>query len=453
MQYEVKLQKGLECGGAYVKLLTEGEDGAAVGLRAGEEYTDKTPFTIMFGPDKCGTTNKVHFIFRHKNPVTGEWEEKHLKNPPLPKITKTTALYTLIVRPDETYEILVNDESVKSGSLLEDFDPPVNPPKEIDDPTDFKPETWVDVQQIPDPHATKPTDWDEDAPATIIDETATMPEDWLPNEPQTIPDPTAEKPEEWDDEEDGDWIPEMVPNPVCEEVSGCGPWSQPTIKNPAYKGKWTAPMIANPAYKGPWAPRKISNPSYFEDVHPSEMTPLLGLGFELWTMTDDILFDNIYVGHSEEDAKTLAKQTFHVKVAQEKEEEGSLDEDDDESTGELSKLDFVKLRALQFVHMFKQNPTQAIKSMPETAGALAAALFTLLGMLGALFGLVGSSSKPTIQVKKTTSASAKVEGKPISGAKAAAPVEAVSNKEKEALDKAGVNTEGLKKRGVTGKAE
>lgn len=52
----------------------------------------------MFGPDKCGSTNKVHFIFRHQNPITGEWEEKHLINPPAPKITKTTALYTLIVK-------------------------------------------------------------------------------------------------------------------------------------------------------------------------------------------------------------------------------------------------------------------------------------------------------------------------------------------------------------------
>jgi len=143
VQYEVKLQKGLECGGAYIKLLTESDDGD--GLRAGEEYTDKvsssftqtaladeqTPFTIMFGPDKCGATNKVHFIFRHRNPKTGEWEEKHLKTPPNPKITKTTALYTLIVNPDQTFEILINDESVRKGSLLEDFDPAVNPPSEI----------------------------------------------------------------------------------------------------------------------------------------------------------------------------------------------------------------------------------------------------------------------------------------------------------------------------------
>ncbi len=81
----------------------------------------------------------------------------------------------------------------------------------------------------------QPADWDETAPPTIIDETATMPADWLPDEPSMIPDPEADKPDEWDDEEDGDWVPDMVPNPRCQAVSGCGPWEQPTIANPAYK--------------------------------------------------------------------------------------------------------------------------------------------------------------------------------------------------------------------------
>lgn len=35
----------------------------------------------MFGPDKCGKSHKVHFIFRHRNPVTGEYEEKHARQP------------------------------------------------------------------------------------------------------------------------------------------------------------------------------------------------------------------------------------------------------------------------------------------------------------------------------------------------------------------------------------
>jgi calnexin len=93
IRYEVKLQSGLECGGAYMKLLTVSEKGIHA-----EEFSDKTPYTIMFGPDKCGSTNKVHFIFRHKNPKTGEYEEKHMQSPPSVKLSKLSTLYTLIVK-------------------------------------------------------------------------------------------------------------------------------------------------------------------------------------------------------------------------------------------------------------------------------------------------------------------------------------------------------------------
>ena len=66
------------------------------------------------------------------------------------------ALIYLYYVSNQTFEIFVNNESVKSGSLLENFEPPVNPPKEIDDPEDKKPEDWVDVARIPDPDAKKP---------------------------------------------------------------------------------------------------------------------------------------------------------------------------------------------------------------------------------------------------------------------------------------------------------
>lgn len=90
--------------------------------------------------------------------------------------------------PDQTYEILINNESKKKGSLLEDFEPPVNPPKEIgescassssiahwltkyctltDDPEDKKPADWVDTPKITDPDAKKPDDWDEDVSAEM----------------------------------------------------------------------------------------------------------------------------------------------------------------------------------------------------------------------------------------------------------------------------------------------
>ena len=38
---------------------------------------------------------------------------------------------------------------------MEDFEPAVNPPAEIDDPEDKKPEDWVDTKRIPDPDAVK----------------------------------------------------------------------------------------------------------------------------------------------------------------------------------------------------------------------------------------------------------------------------------------------------------
>ena len=97
----------------------------------------------------------MHFIFRHKNPISGEFEEKHLKLPPKPNFGKSTNLYTLHLFPNNTYDVLFNGESFNLGNLLEDFNPPVNPEKEIDDPDDKKPEDWVDEKRIADPDAVK----------------------------------------------------------------------------------------------------------------------------------------------------------------------------------------------------------------------------------------------------------------------------------------------------------
>ncbi|NXP38712.1 CLGN protein, partial [Leiothrix lutea] len=55
VQYEVNFQKGIDCGGAYIKLLSSSND---LNL---EYFFDKTPYTIMFGPDKCGEDYKLHF--------------------------------------------------------------------------------------------------------------------------------------------------------------------------------------------------------------------------------------------------------------------------------------------------------------------------------------------------------------------------------------------------------
>ncbi|KAL4881590.1 Calreticulin family-domain-containing protein [Aspergillus karnatakaensis] len=398
VQYEVKPQNSLVCGGAYMKLLQDNKK------LLSDEFSNTTPYVIMFGPDKCGATNKVHFIFRHKNPKTGEYEEKHLKAPPSARTSKLSSLYTLIVRPDQSFQILIDGAAVKNGTLLEDFNPPVNPEKEIDDPKDSKPDTWVDEAKIPDPEASKPDDWDEEAPYEIVDEAAEKPDDWLEDEPNSIPDPEAEKPEDWDDEEDGDWIPPTIPNPKCSEVAGCGPWSAPLIKNPAYKGKWSAPLIENPAYKGPWAPRKIANPAYFEDKTPSNFEPIGAIGFEIWTMQNDILFDNIYIGHSVEDAEKLRKETFDVKrpieEAQEEASKPKKAEKEDGTTVSFKEdpVTFVREKVDHFVGLFKEDPITAVKEVPEVAGGLGALLLTAILVI---VGAIGASSPaPAAAAKK-----------------------------------------------------
>lgn len=313
VQYEVNLQNGQECGGAYIKLIS-----AQKGRVDLKNFHDKTPYTIMFGPDKCGNDFKLHFIFRHVNPLTEEIEEKHAKRPrdkiEEPFKDKKSHLYTLVIRPDNTFEISLDHEVINSGSLLEDFTPSVNPPKEIDDPEDFMPEDWDEREKIPDPEATKPDDWDEDAPMQIPDPVAEKPSGWLDDEPEMVPDPTAEKPDDWDDEMDGEWEAPLITNPKCVDAPGCGEWKPPMVDNPEFKGKWRPPMIDNPNYRGKWKPRKIPNPDFFEDLEPFKMTAIDAVGLELWSMSDNILFDNILVTDNVAEAYQFAQETFDLKV-------------------------------------------------------------------------------------------------------------------------------------------
>ena len=62
VQYEVAFQNGLDCGGAYIKLLSKDPNLSLKNLH------DKTPYTIMFGPDKCGHDSKVTRQFLKPSP-------------------------------------------------------------------------------------------------------------------------------------------------------------------------------------------------------------------------------------------------------------------------------------------------------------------------------------------------------------------------------------------------
>ncbi|KAK7282152.1 hypothetical protein RIF29_10731 [Crotalaria pallida] len=317
LQFETRLQKGLECGGAYLKYLRTQEAGWKP-----KEFDNEAPYSIMFGPDKCGATNKVHFILKHKNPKSGEYVEHHLKDTPSVPLDKLSHVYTAILKPDNELQILIDGEEKKKANFLssEDFEPPLIPSKTIPDPDDTKPEDWDERAKIPDPDAVKPEDWDEDAPFEIEDEEAEKPEGWLDDEPEEIDDPDATKPEDWDDEEDGEWEAPKIDNPKCEAAPGCGEWKRPTKKNPAYKGKWSAPYIDNPAYKGIWKPQEIPNPNYFELEKP-DFEPIAAIGIEIWTMQDGILFDNILIATDDKIAASYRETTWKPKFTIEKEKQ------------------------------------------------------------------------------------------------------------------------------------
>eukprot|EP00730_Choanoeca_flexa_P014363 TRINITY_DN6257_c0_g1_i2.p1 TRINITY_DN6257_c0_g1~~TRINITY_DN6257_c0_g1_i2.p1 ORF type:complete len:529 (+),score=129.08 TRINITY_DN6257_c0_g1_i2:171-1757(+) len=314
VQYEVKFENGMSCGGSYVKLLEEPQEGE---LKL-KELTDQTPFTFMFGPDKCGADAHLRFIFRYRNPKTNEFNEVHAKrvldvNERLYD-DQRTHLVTLVVKPDSTFVMKIDNEQVSQGDMRsnEDFDPALFPVRTIDDPDDVKPADWIDDEYMNDPSDVKPAEWDETAPMYIDDQSAVMPEDWDEDAPELIEDMDAVKPEDWDDEDDGEWERPKLRNPKCD--TGCGKWEPPQVKNPDYKGKWKPRRIKNPDYKGVWTPKQLPNPEYFEDKNPVQsLRAVAAVAFELWTVTSGVHFDNLLITDDVAQAQAWAEQRWKPK--------------------------------------------------------------------------------------------------------------------------------------------
>merc|ERR1719495_2775767 len=185
-----------------------------------------------------------------------------------------THLYTLIVKPDNTYEVLIDNEKAESGTLEDDWD--FLPPKKIKDPEAKKPDDWVDAAKIDDPEDVKPEDWEK---------------------PEHIADPDATKPEDWDDEMDGEWEP---------------------------------PMIDNPAYKGPWIHPEIDNPEYNADdaKEIAKYDEICKLGFDLWQVKAGTIFDNVLITDDKDHAKKVGEELWAVTKDAEKKMKDEQDEEE-----------------------------------------------------------------------------------------------------------------------------
>merc|ERR1712158_160088 len=267
VQFTVKHEQNIDCGGGYAKLFD-------CSLDQTDMHGD-SPYLIMFGPDICGPgTKKVHVIFNYKG-------QNHLVKKDIRcKDDVFTHLYTLIVQPDGSYEVLIDNESAQKGTLEDDWD-------------------------------------------------------FLP--PKMIKDPEAKKPEDWDDEMDGEWEPPMIDNPDYK-----GEWKPRQIDNPDYKGKWVHPEIDNPEYNADDAKAlgkfdevckigfdlwQVKSGTIFDNILiTDDVDEAKKIGDETWGVTKDAEKKM----KDEQDEAEKAKAEAEAKEAEPEEEEEDDDEDLDE---------------------------------------------------------------------------------------------------------------------------
>lgn len=272
IQFSVKHEQNIDCGGGYMKIFGCDLDQA--------DLHGESPYKIMFGPDICGPgTKKVHVIFNYKGKNLLINKEIRCKDDVF------THLYRLVVKPDNTYSVAIDGEVVEKGELEADWS--FLPPKTIKDPDAKKPDDWDDKPKIDDPEDKKPEDWEK---------------------PEFISDPEATKPEDWDDEMDGEWEP-------------------PQINNPEFKGEWKPKQIDNPNYKGPWVHPEIANPEYNADASLYKQGDICAVGFDLWQVKSGTIFDNVLVSDDVADADAVLEE---LKPRQEAEKKMKEEQDAEE---------------------------------------------------------------------------------------------------------------------------
>merc|ERR1711912_101514 len=283
VQFSAKHEQDIDCGGAYLKLAPASLDP--------EKFNGDSEYNIMFGPDICGSsTKKTHVIFNYKGKNLDKKKEVRAESDTL------SHLYTLIVKPDNTYEVQIDMNKVDDGSLEEGWD--FLEPKQIRDPDEKKPEDWVDEAEIDDPEDKKPDGYD-DIPAKIAD-------------------PKATKPDDWDDESDGTW-------------------EAPQIDNPDFKGAWKAKRIKNPAYKGVWEAKLIDSPKYASDDKLYSYPKFSTVGIDVWQVKSGTIIDNVLITDDVDYAIKHAEKTWKTqkdgeKAAKEKADEEKRKKDEEERT-------------------------------------------------------------------------------------------------------------------------
>jgi|SRR3569833_177130 len=117
-------------------------------------------------------------------------------------------------------------------------------------------------------------------------------------------------------------------------------------------------------------------------------------------MQNDIMFDNIYIGHSVEDARKFAEETFFEKHPIEQLLENAdkpKEEEKPKSPSDLKFLDdpvlYVKEKLDLFLTLVAKDPIEAVKFVPEVPGAIAAILAVIISGVVLMSGSAAPAAK------------------------------------------------------------
>ena len=124
-------------------------------------------------------------------------------------------------------------------------------------------------------------------------------------------------------------------------------------------------------------------------------------------MQKDILFDNIYVGHSIADAEALKAATYDIKSPVEEAERAATKPKEPErpkSPLDLKFMDdpvkFVREKFDLFVAIARRDPLEAVRVVPEAAGGIGAVVATVLILLVSVFTMGGGGARVPDAAKK-----------------------------------------------------
>ncbi|XP_036865384.2 calreticulin-3 isoform X1 [Manis javanica] len=243
IQYTVKHEQLMDCGGGYVKVFPANVDQ--------KNLNGKSQYYIMFGPDICGfDIKKVHVILHFKNQYHSN--KKSIRC----KVDGFTHLYTLVLRPDLTYEVKIDGQGIESGSIEYDWN-------------------LTSLKKM-ETSSAESKFWDQ-AEGDIFQD-----------QEKHFLDASANKSSDWN----------------MTELDREGQASM--LQKPPNQGGLKPEGID----KHIWLHRKMKNTNYLTEYDLSEFENIGAIGLELWQVRSGTIFDNFLITDDEEYAENFGRATW-----------------------------------------------------------------------------------------------------------------------------------------------